>query len=259
LVVIWGNVLAADGVTLLSVENQARVEAAPALVAGQPARLHFLLPPQTSLADAVPHLFQLAGSLARPLPAEVVVQPDPSDSRLVVISLTPPSVTRVTQFVLQVGKLGSQTLVVFPAATRRDDIAPLAEVLETSRLRLMVCGASPELRAYLRGQKLDFEDFGTDAPDRLAADALLVGLLSDEDWRRLAVDPVAGTILTSGRLLAFVDDPALVPGVYAQPAPAGRSYLAKVTLPLPALLPSDPRARETLAALLRAALAPGQN
>ena len=251
LFVLRGTSLAEGGLTLLGARGQAAAEAIPALAAGQASELSFLLPPAASWVETVPGFFQVAGGIARPVEAGIVVAPDPADPRLLRVRITPPAVARVTQFLLHLGKFGPFPVAVFPSAVVRGDLAPLAESLKISRLRLAVCGESSELRAYLRGQGLDFTDLGTAPPTDLAPDTLLVGLLSGEDWERLAS--------AGARLLAFVDDPVLIPGVYAQADPGGRRHLAKITLPLFPRLATDPRARETLHTLLLAALAPARS
>lgn len=228
------------------------VSAAPfAVVAGQDVTLR-LLPADASPADATPaRLVQFAGALARPLDTPVSLEADPADPRFRLARFTPPAVKRPAAFGLRLGDGAPLTFTVFPADARRPDRASLADALETSRLRLLVCGPSRELRAWLRAEKLDFEDEGKDPPERLPADALLLGTLSEDDWKRLAAPRPAGAP-PAGRLLAFVDAPELLPGVYAEPA----ARRAKITLPLLPALPADPLARETLHALLLQALTP---
>src|SRR5690606_6348769 len=126
------------------------------------------------------------------------------------------------------------------------------DALRAARLRLVVCGDSAELRAWLRSQALDFEDHGGDAPSRLSGDELLIGFLRAEDWDRLAAER------GSGHVLAFMDEPSLAPGVYGRHDLGGARYLAKITLPLFPLLATDPRARETLHTLLLQALPPAR-
>ncbi len=249
-------VFAAGGLHLLGVEEQTRAESAPAaLVAGQPSTLQILVPADTAPADLAPRFAQLAGAIARPLAVEAELLPHPADARVARLRLTPPAVTRVTRLALWLGPHGPQTLVVFPAAGARprEDLAPLADLVSAAQLRILVCGPSVELRAHLRAEKIPFDDQGADPPDRLDADTLLLGHLAAEDWERLSTDRRAPA---SAHLLAFIDDPALLPGVYVQRDPAGRRHLAKITLPLATLLSTDPRARETFHTLLRQALPP---
>jgi hypothetical protein len=241
-------VAAGGGITLIAIEEQTRAEPVAPLVAGLPATLRILPPPGSSDADLKPKFLQLAGTLARPLPVDAVILPNETDARVLRVRLTPPAVKRVTRVQLWLGQFGPVDLLVFPAAEKREDLAPLADALAASRLRLAVCGPSLELRAYLRTQSLEFEDLGADAPQHLAPDTLLIGELTNEDWTRLAGDPRTPA---TARLLAFVSEPALLAGVYAQPAAVpGGMAATKVTLPLVPLLPTDPRARETLHQLL---------
>lgn len=231
--------------TLLGVAGRPALPAAPfALVSGENATLRLLLTARDAHAD--PRLFQLADAVARPLDTPVAAEPDPADPRALLVRFTAPDVKRPSRLGLRFGDTAPLLFTVLPA-TPRPDHASLADALETSRLRLLVCGPSPELRAWLRAEKVPFDDEGADPPELLAADALLLGTMNEENWKRLAAPRPA-----SGRLLAFVDAPALLPGVYAEPA----ARRAKVTLPLLPALPSDPLARETLRSLLLQALSP---
>lgn len=240
---------AAGGLHLLAVEEQVRAEPSPALIAGQAATLEILVPVGTSLENLEPRFMQIAGTIARPLVLEAELLPHPlADSRIVRVRFTPPAVTRVTRLLFWLGEFGPQPVTIFPAAESREDLVPLAAAFEASRLRLVVCGDSAELRAWLRSRAVEFEDHGADAPERLAADVLLLGSLRAEDWDRLAASRVPGHVL------AWMDEPALEPGVYTQRDPVDGRYFAKITLPLFPLLTTDPRAGETLHALLLQAL-----
>lgn len=238
--------LAGGGLHLVGVEEQTRAEPSAPLVSGRAATLEILIPPGEDLAKLRPRLRQLAGAISAELPAEMTILPSAAipDNRVARVRLVPPAVGRVTRLGLWLGEFGPVALTVFPAADKREDIAPLAEALDASRLRLAVCGRSAELRDYLRSQSLEFDDLGPDAPDRLPADTVLLGELLAEDWERLSGPR------ETGRLIAFVDEPALLPGVYSQPDASARRRFAKVTLPLAPLLATDPRARETLHRLL---------
>lgn len=249
-VLVFGApVFAAGGLHLLGVEEQARVEPSPALVASQAATLEVLVPVGVNAADLKPRFVQIAGTIARPLALEAEVLPHPmEDARIARIRFTPPAVTRVTRLLFWLGEFGPQPVTVFPAGERREDLASLADALHAACLRLVVCGGGAELRAWLRSQALDFEDLGRDAPSRLSGDELLLGDLRAEDWARLA------DARGAGHVLAFMDEPALSPGVYVQRDPAGVRHLAKITLPLFPLLATDPRARDTLHTLLLQAL-----
>lgn len=245
---------AAERLHLLGIEERPpAASTVVALVAGESCTLQILVPADASLAGLSPRFVQLAGAIARPLVVEAEVLPGHADARVARLRLTPPAVTRVTRLELWLGPHGPQSLVVFPAASAthpRKDLAPLAELVSASGLRILVCGPSAELRAHLRSEKIPFEDQGVDPPDRLAADTLLLGHLGAEDWERFSTDRHAPG---SAHLLVFIDDPALLPGVYAQQDPAGRR-LAKITLPLAPLLATYPSARETFHTLLRQAL-----
>lgn len=238
-------------VRLLGLLDRPTLNAGEALVAGQPVALRVLLPHDIPAAEARAGLFQIAGAVARPVGAEIEIHPDPADPRVAIVRITPPPVTRVSIFWLHFGDLGAIPFAVFPdSAASRADQPSLADALRSANLRLLVCGDSPELRAFLRDHSLAFEDLDRDAPEALDPDTVLLGVLAPEDWRRLAAPD------SPGRLLAFVEDASLVPGVYSQPRSTPGAFAAKITLPLPPLLATDPRARATLHTLLFQALAP---
>lgn len=252
---------AAGGLHLLRVEEQTYAEPSVALVSGEESTLQILAPfapADSAPADATPVFRQLSvsGGLAAPLAVEAAALPSTHDPRITRLRVRAPAVTRVTRFDLWLGKFGPVALTVFPAERPREDNAPLADTLATSGLRLAVCGAATdtaELRAHLRAEKIDFDDLGASAPENIPADTLLLGLFRPEDLEHLAARP-------GGPLLAFVDDPALLPGVYSESppsaAPSARRAIIKITLPLAPLLASDPRARETLHRLILQALPP---
>lgn len=230
--------------TFLGIVGQPPADSPCALVAGESVTLRFLPSDTKRIAESLPRLFQIAGTIARPLDTQIAVEADPNDSRVILVRFTPPSVTHPARFGLRLGDANALTFSVFPADPRLD-LGSLPDALATSGLRLLVCGKSSELRAWLRMQKLDFDDEGADPPARIPADALLIGVLNDDDWRRLTATPAQ-----SCRILAFVDAPNLIPGVYAEPA----CRRAKITLPLLSRLSTDPVARETLHTLLLLAL-----
>lgn len=230
--------------TFLGIVGQPPADSPCALVAGESATLRILPSDTKRIAEGIPRLFQIAGTIARPLDTHIAVEADPSDSRVILVRFTPPSVTHPARFRLRLGDANAFTFSVFPADPRLD-LASLTDALATSGLRLLVCGKSGELRAWLRMQKLNFDDEGVDPPASVPADTLLLGVLNEEDWRRLIAYPAEGC-----RILAFVDAPNLLPGVYAEPA----SRRAKITLPLLSRLSTDPLARQTLHTLLFNAL-----
>lgn len=251
-VLLGAPLRAGGGLHLVGVEEQHRATPAAPLIAGQPATLEILIPPGVAADTLRPHARQFAGAIGAPISLDAEILPSAAieDTRLIRVRLTPPAVQRVTSLALWLGEFGPVGLTVFPATQPRADLPSLAEALQASRLRLAVCGQGTELRDFLRAHSLDFEDFGTDAPDRLTDDTLLLGALRREDWDRLS-GPRAG-----GHLIGFFPEPALVPGVYTRTDPAARRQLTKVTLPLLSLLPTDPRARETFHQILLQALSP---
>jgi hypothetical protein len=220
----------------------------PALVAGTTVSLRLLLPADHSAAESTARLLQAAGPLAAPLPAEVRLAADPDDPRLTLAVFEAPPVQRVTTVLLEIARLEPLSLQVYPAAPRAD-LPSLAEALHRSGIRLQVSGRSSTLRAQLRAEKLDFDDLGPAAPERLESGALLIADLEPAAWQALR-EGVAEAPRGS-RLLAFVPDPDLLPGIYPAAGLSGdTATCAKITLPVLERLPSDPRARETLHHLL---------
>lgn len=229
-------------VTVLGIDGRSSCTCEYAIVAAEPIALRLLLPVNLNPAALHPELYQLAGRIAQPLPCKITASPD--DPRIVLVSLTPPAVERVTCLALRLRDLGAIKLIVYPAAKTRTDLPVLADALKASHLKLAVCGRSPELRRLLKSHALEFEDHGNDAPDWIAPESLRIGVLAVEDWDRLIALPAVGG------LLAFVEDGSRLPGVYTQ------SQATKVTLPLLPGLATDPRARETIHHLLLTALTP---
>lgn len=252
LIAAASSAFASGGIQLLRVSEQAHTESAPALVSGQPATLELLLPPGERTMDLKPRWRQIGGNVSSPLELPYDLNQSTTDERITLLRVTPPTVNLVTSLQLFVGQFGPIVVVVFPAGERRNDLTPLTDALEASRLRLAVCGQAPGLREFLHAQKLDFEDEGNDAPRQLASDTLLIGDLTPGDWDRLTRDP-----LESGHLVAFVAAPQLMPGVYAQNTTPLRHFV-KITLPILPLLSTNPRARETLHLLLLNVLKPTQ-
>lgn len=228
---------------LLDVSGRAPDSNPPAILAGEPVVLRLFFPPGTSLETLRPRLFQTAADALRiPLNPEMSLAPDPADPRVALARFVAPPLIRAAPIALDFGAAGSLPLVIFPVDKPRADQLPLTAALSASRLRLAVAGPSPELRAYLRAERIDFTDLGASAPASLERGVLLLAELTPDAWLRLAT-PAAPA---GASLLAFLAEPALLPGVYAEPA----ARRAKITLPLLPLLPEDPRARATLHALL---------
>lgn len=218
-------------------------EPPPAILAGEKIVLRLLLPPPEIVGAPQIRLLQTGGkSIEIPLPSSVTLDADPADPRVTLARFTAPALERIASLTLDFGPLGVLPLEVFPVPSPRTDPPVLAEAFTARGLRLLVAGRSTLLRHYLRGEKLEFEDLGPESPDRLDADSLLLAELSPAAWRDLSAE----TVPAGARLLAFVSDPALLPGVYAESA----ARRTKITLPLLARLSDDPRARHTLHTVL---------
>ncbi len=229
-------------------DEPAAAPSPPALLSGATVGLRLLLPADRRAAESSARLLQTAGPLAAPLPVEVRLTADPGDPRLTLAVFEAPPVRRVTTFLLEIDRLAPIPLQVYPAAPRAD-LPSLADALHRSGVRLQVSGRSATLRAQLLAEKLDFEDLGPDAPDHLEPGALLVADLEPAAWQALREGLAEAP--RGFRLLAFVSDPDVLPGIYPSAGLSGDiATCAKITLPVLERLPTDPRARETLHRLL---------
>ncbi len=125
---------AGGGLHLVGVEEQTRFEAPAPLLAGQPATLELLIPPQVDPATLRPRVRQLAGALGAPLAVDAVILPSAAieDTRVIRLRLTPSSVQRVTRLALWLGEFGPVALTVFPAADKREDLPPSPPAVSAS-------------------------------------------------------------------------------------------------------------------------------
>lgn len=218
---------------------------------GENVALEMLLMPGTDMETVRADLVQIAGTIAAPLDIPVTVKPSPHDKRLALVRFTAPKVSRITELNLRLSDQTRWPILIVPSLNKNDDQPDLADTFKSSRLQLILCGPSTELRDYLKSRSLPFEDLGPDSPRRLRDDEVLIGDITPDDWTRLTAAD------TTGRLIVAVGDPALLPGVHTTIRASGP--VCKITLPLFPLLPDNPQATNTLDQLLHAALTPASN
>lgn len=223
----------------------------PPVHPGENVALEMLLMPGTDMTTVRAHLVQIAGTIAAPLDIPVTVESSPHDERLALVRFTAPKVTRITELDLRLSDQTRWPIFIVPSLNKNEDQPDLVEALKTSRLQLILCGPSVELRDYLKSRSLPFEDLGSKAPRRLRDDEVLIGDVTPDDWTRLTAPD------TTGRLIVTVGDPAILPGVHTTIRASGP--VCKITLPFFLLLPDNPQAANTLDRLLHTALTPASN
>jgi len=101
-------------------------------------------------------------------------------------------------------------------------------------VRLAVFGESPALRKFFQEEQIAFLDLGSEAADLGQKTILPVGEVGLEDGRDLKS--------RAARMVLFVRDPTVWPGVYRTDSPDGS--LVRVTLPLLDTLSTNPRSRQ---------------
>lgn len=184
-------------------------------------------------------LQQLTSALAAPLAAGLPVAREltfeRSLARLEKWKVTLPAVRQPTQvqlhFEAQSGAgqpwqpAGSARLVIYPSDLAEEGKKALAELAQRDAGRLAVFGGSARIKAALREWGVDFEDVGDTLPQQLDRSLIYLGESAPGD-----LEDLRSRDKLPGRLLLFVDDPALLPGVYW--SDHGNDFLAKVTLPI---------------------------
>lgn len=195
--------------------------------------------------DPAPHLnvraslHQITSAISAPLASELPVAQeltfDRSLARFEKWKVTPPSVRHVTtvqlRFDVQAGEgnpwqpAGSARLVIYPADLTEQWKKAVAEAESRESGRLAVFGDSVRIKTALRRCGVDFEDLGDTLPSQLDRSLLYLGECTPSDLVELR-----SREKLPPRLILFVDDPELLPGVYWSDHGAG--FLAKVTLPI---------------------------
>ncbi len=133
--------------------------------------------------------------------------------------------------------VGSGHFMVYPD----DLVAPL----KRAGMTLGVFGGNEALRSFFKEKEVPFKEMGRELPSPSSGEMILIGDETDvrfKEWlRRLPTDAQV-------RLIAFVPDPTVLPGVYRQTS--GRLGVTKVTLPILQNLADDPLLQTSLVRLI---------
>ncbi len=216
-------------------------------VAAQSASLH---------AD----VFQVADKLAMPLSKDIHLQegvtfPNAS-SQYLRTSMKFPDVKARAEVLVRLAlvqngtaiPLGDMRFEVFPASMTKD-LTNLLQPKGDSAASVVVFGPGQNLRHFLTGLHVPFEDGGSGTPDRFDPSRLYFGELASDEQFQDAQDHGAGA-----RLVLFSHDESLPAGVYADRSSSG--VLIHVTSPLLDNLNDDPRAQLGLMKIIHLLSAP---
>ena len=172
----------------------------------------------------------------------------------------------ITTVRLPVPKLDRKTLMLARIFSENEPVSLLARInlrvypptdwtalqthLHKNGPQLLVFGKEPGLRSFFNARSVAFSDQGEDLPMRLAPGTLMIGLLSARDW----AERQAHLTMEGGRLIVFVADADVPPGVYT--TSAGGGTMTKVTLPIIPTLARDPRNEDFFLQLIEQHLTP---
>lgn len=223
-------------------------EQAPALsvASGGTLTLSVLIPASVNQDDVAIELWQVARGVVIPLGEPVMLSAvaesrAPNAQGVTVLRVPFPKVNRKTQVVVKFVRkeerhvsAGRAQVWVYPSP----NWAPLARKFKEETPRLVVFGATAELRAFLQTRAIVFTDLGAEPPAKLEAGVLAIGVLSAMEWRERK-----GRFATpEGRVVVFLADAPGLPGVYTSAAGAGA--ITQVTLPVMESLSRDARAED---------------
>ncbi|MDD5348674.1 MAG: hypothetical protein PHQ12_00555 [Chthoniobacteraceae bacterium] len=225
---------------------------------GQPVTLELAVEtPKGEPVDIQADLFQRAQTLLAPVQKDIVVAQALNASGfapyrpLVSWKMPLPAVTRETQmlarFRVRTGAAdwqpaGQVLLTVYPPDFAKEE---LARVAKDPGLRVF---GGDALRKFLKAQKTDFEDVGSDLaslPPSPEDKNLYIG----EATSRQLAQWLTANPAWQGSLVVFCTDTPLLPGVFV--TTQGGLRLAKVTLPMLDTLSTDPRSQKTLVEVLK--------
>lgn len=210
--------------------------------------------PQGVTAGIEGRLYQIAGGLAAPIGTgtffgEVKFDGMPCGMG---VPLALPEVKVKTemdwQFRARIGEkmqpAGGIRLFVYP----EDLAAPLRKLAlhgNTPGCPLGIFGTKPDIRAFLKAHKVEFEELGERLPADPQPRMLCIGDASAkdlEDWLRRR--PAQAGV----RLVVFLADPWSLPGIYTTTDRSLR--LSKVTAPVLENLADDPQSQDTFVNIL---------
>jgi hypothetical protein len=230
---------AENPVVLLSVDR--RPVSAPLLsgVSGQRIELVFTGAPAEGETRTV-EAFLVSGQIATSLSKSAV-------NELGQVTISLPEVARVSQMVILLRSSAKEAsrreglwdLTVYPKTLTAEIKALLAKLEHDPGVTLGVFGPAENLREFLTGRHIPFEDLGNGLPRSHADRMLLLGEIAAVDHPALLE-----SLPKEAQALLLVPDSALMPGVYA------RDRVLTVTLPLLPELLLRPRAQFTFLQLL---------
>jgi hypothetical protein len=221
-------------------EQPARLSVA----SGGTLTLDVLIPTSLDRASVLVELWQTSGNIMLPLgkalPMDgLLATAIPDANGVTTLRVAFPKLERRARVLVKfISKdapntaLGVVLVTVYPPI----DWAPLARKVKKDDLRLVVFGKDTVgLREFFEARHIPFSDNGDNMPERLGRDTVAVGELSPKDWaeRKDRITP------EGGRLIVFVADAEVLPGVYSTAVDEGT--VTKVTIPLLANLAKDPR------------------
>jgi hypothetical protein len=214
-------------------------------------------------------LFQVAGSLARPISTKVQLEEafalSPVSPYGEQVKLKFPKVTRQTEIRVRLTALqqsvqasgihqanpvvlGNLRFEIFPPSVTQE-LKDLIQPKPDGAAPMVVFGPGQKLRHFLTGLHVPFEDGGTGTPDRFDPNRLYFGELATNEQFQLAQDQGAGA-----RMVLFSPDESLPAGVYAERFDSG--VLIHVTSPLLDNLDDDPRSQLGLIKIIHFLSAP---
>jgi hypothetical protein len=207
-------------------------------------------------------LFQIAGNLSMPLASDVHLR-DVIFLHVIaqnlVFSVKLPDVKRPTEILVRVSLAPKDTHVsplhlmdlpykVFPASVTRE-LTDLLQPKPDGSIPAVIFGPGQNLRHFLTGLHVSFEDGGVGTPDKFDPTHLYFGELATDEQFQQAQDQSAGA-----RMVLFSPDESLPEGVYAERS--NSSVLVHVTSPLLDNLKDDPRDQLGLIKILHLLSAP---
>lgn len=239
--------VAAREVLLLGAAESRASAPRHAVAAGGTLVLDVLIPASIDRDQIEVGLWQISGALTLPLGKPVALEGRADAHGITPVKVEFPQLERKSRVLVKFTAkddartvLGLVQVQVYPAR----DWAPLARKLKKDGWVPAVFGKDEALREFFKARDIEYSDSGDAPPEVLAAGTLAIGLLSAKDWAAHKGRLGAG----GGRLIVFVADAELPPGIYTQAA--GEGAVTQVTMPVLDKLGADPRAEDLLFQLI---------
>ncbi len=262
-------------VELVGLEGRGRQEpTVPAVFGGSEQKLDLNVSgvPDRSGTALYADLFQIAGTLARPIATHVQLNesfsltPTAPDGEQV--SLNFPEVKRQTEILVRLSALkrtappnggqsadsvavGELHFMVFPPSLTQE-VKDLLEVPQDKPARAFLFGPGQKLRTFFKNASIRFEDGGASTPDRLNPGRYYFLEAADQNQVQTVTDRRAGCCLA-----VFYPDAELPAGLYSEQSQGGT--FVRVTSPLLNDLNVDPRAQLALLKIIHLLASPLSN